>query len=319
MRVFCPTCQEPVTISDDLAGKATFCPLCKAAFTAPTLFSSSPATPAPPPPMSFSSPAPASTPSLSFGPEPKSSAPPSSSSQPSSYTRKHGFSFAPEILQWLAPACLGLAVLLTFFTWNGAYPGGHAVYTQSAWGCAFGGLSTDPVGEKVLKMNPEKPAEGQLRLRERVSWNPLILFFLPLLFATFAAAVFVTIFPMLQMKVPGQVEPMLSFRMAAVAGLALLALFLLVLQSLIGFGLENALERMAKNEAKVQLSDSPTAEEVMKAEIEEGTSVGRLQIRHTSWFRLEFLSLLVAVLAAATTFAMTRRTDRPHPRVEVMW
>src|SRR5438552_13197827 len=67
MRVFCPSCQEPVTIADDLAGKATFCPLCKAAFTAPTLFS--------PPPAPLNPPAPGPTqppsyPNLSLEPTP---------------------------------------------------------------------------------------------------------------------------------------------------------------------------------------------------------------------------------------------------------
>ena len=71
MRVFCPTCQEPVTIADDLAGKATFCPLCKAAFTAPALFSSAPPTPASTPAANPPAPPPGPIPSLSLDPEPK--------------------------------------------------------------------------------------------------------------------------------------------------------------------------------------------------------------------------------------------------------
>ncbi len=63
MRVFCPNCSEPINIADDLAGKATTCPLCKAPLSAPALFtgdSAAPATiksysPAPPAPAPASS------------------------------------------------------------------------------------------------------------------------------------------------------------------------------------------------------------------------------------------------------------------------
>ena len=326
MRVFCPSCQEPVTVSDELAGKATFCPLCKAAFTAPTLFSSSPPTPAPPayspPQISTSPPAPepqygSSSASAPTAPAPSSYVPPSPPA-PVVYSQRYGYSFSPEILQWLAPVCLGLAALLTLFSWNGSYPGGFAAYTQSAWGAAFGGFSSDPVAEKVMGLNPDKPPEGETRLRDLVGWNPLMLLFLPLVFVAFALSVLVTVYPMLKIKPPPQLEPLLPFRMALVAVLSLFAIVLLTLQLLIGFGLENGLERKAKA-AKVPLADNATTEEVTKHEIEQGLILGRYGVRHTTWLRFESLALAIAALSAAGTFAITRRTDRPHPRVEVMW
>ena len=333
MRVFCPTCQEPVTIADDLAGKATFCPLCKAAFTAPALFSSTPATPGPSAPAATDQSTPAPIPSLSLDPTPPSSHPatsqpssrsaastPSPSQSRSGYTRTYGFSFAPEIVQWLAPVCLGLAFILTLFSWNGAYPGGHAVYTQSAWGALFANFSTDPVGEQILKMNPEKPAEGELRLRERVSTNWLMLLLLPLLLLAFVLAVVFTAYPMLKMNLPPQLTQVAPYGMAIVTGLALLVTLILFAQSITGFSLENALVKEAKSKAvKVQVSNPPTEEELRKQEIAEGQAVGGLNIRHTDWLCLEFTCLIVATLAAALAFIMTRRTDRPHPRVEVMW
>ncbi|MFL5339111.1 MAG: hypothetical protein ACJ8F7_03005 [Gemmataceae bacterium] len=329
MRVFCPTCQEPVTIADDLAGKATFCPLCKAAFTAPTLFSSTPATPGPSAPAATDLSTPVPIPSLSLDPTPPpshsaTSQPPSrsASSTPvrSGYARAYGFSFAPEIVQWLAPVCLGLAVILTLFSWDGAYPGGHAVYTQSAWGALFGGFSTDPVGEQILRMNPEKTAEGELRLRDRVSWNPLMLLFLPLLLLAFVLAVIFTAYPMLKMNLPPQLTQMVPYGMAIVTGLALLVTLILFAQSVTGFSLENALVREARSKAvKVQVSNPPTEEELRKQEIAEGQAVGGLHIRHTDWLCLEFTCLIIATLTAALAFIMTRRTDRPHPRIEVMW
>src|SRR5947207_343151 len=167
MRVFCPNCSEPINIADDLAGKTTNCPLCKSAFTAPTLFSSAPAMPAPTTASTAGAAATmaaaASTPSNSspnsppappsaLGPSTSISATPPPPSPPpkeiipvpslstttpgpaTGYGRSFGLAILPEIIQWTAPVALGLCVVLTFFfSWNGAYPGGHGVYTQGGW------------------------------------------------------------------------------------------------------------------------------------------------------------------------------------------
>src|SRR5262249_6199530 len=187
MRVFCPSCQEPVTIPDELAGKATFCPLCKAAFTAPTLFSS-PAPPSAPAASAYSALPPPETPAA---PEsryretpaphiPPAPAPAPTPAPPPGYARAYGFSLVPDVLQWVAPGCLVFSVLMTFFSWNGAYPGGYGVYTQGGWGAAVGGFSTDPVGDEVFRLEL-KPPEGQKPLHELVPSNFLLWLYLPLL------------------------------------------------------------------------------------------------------------------------------------------
>lgn len=340
MRVFCPNCSEPITISDDLAGKATTCPLCKAPFSAPALFTGDSAAPAtikpyspPPPPSSTTTtmmpPAyevqpPPSTPAPSTNyaptvqtptPAPTYSPPPPSA--PGEYTRRYGFSISPELIQWTAPVCLGIAVFLTFFSWNGSYPGGYPAYTQGPWRATFGRIHTDPVADKVLKLNPSKPAEGQTRLEDEVSSNFLLLLFLPLLFLTFGLSIFFTLLPKLAVKLPPDLQRFAPWRMLAIAGLSVLLIFFLCIVSLRGFGLENALR--AKAAIKDPLPDNPSSEDIATREIEEGAALGRFAPARTTALELEFVALMLAALGAAATYGMTHRTDKPHPRLEVMW
>jgi hypothetical protein len=352
MRVFCPSCSEPINISDDLAGKTTVCPLCKATFAAPSLFSSGtanpdssvhtqpesaayqiatePPAPAPPRPASASgaaaqTSAPAAavftTPAYVPPPPPpreRESSERPSAAAPTGHTRSCGFSFSPEIVQWAAPVCLGLAVLLTFFSWNGAYPGGHAVYTQGPWRALFGHIGIDPVGEKVLHMNPGKPAEGKTRLEDDVHMNWLMFLYLPLLIATFALSVFFTLLPKLSIQIPPNLRQIEPWRMLVIAGLSLFLTALVGLQCFRGFGLENALRESVKADGKEQL-DNPSDEDIQKNEIIEGQALGSLGVRYTTALDFTIWLQSLAAVGAAATFVMNRRTDRPAPRVEFRW
>jgi hypothetical protein len=341
MRVFCPNCSEPINISDDLAGKATTCPLCKAPFSAPALFtgnSAAPATiksytPAPPPPPATETynvlPPSNSTPSMPAPPPPSTYAAPAETytpaapsytpppSSPGAYSHRYGFSISPEVIQWMAPVFLGIAAFLTFFSWNGAYPGGHGVYTQGPWRAMFGRIHTDNPGEKVVKLNPEKPAEGQTRLEDQVRSNFLLLLFMPLLFGTFALSIFFTLLPKLTLKVPANFQNLIPWRMLVIAGLSLVLIFFLSIVSLSGFGLENALRDKAA--IKEPLPGNASDEDVLKREIEEGMSLGQYSVQRTTALELEFVALFMAAIGGAAAFGMMRRTDKPHPRLEVMW
>jgi hypothetical protein len=361
MRVFCPSCNEPININDDQAGKTTVCPLCKATFNAPSLFGSDgsaadassrapselapyglapepAAAPSPKPTSTFGVPAAGqTTPSpVSNVPQPQAPLPPlppfpsttapreRAASEPpkgaetTGHARSIGFSISPEIIQWVAPVCLGIAVFLTFFSWNGAFPGGHAVYTQGPWRAMFGHIDTDPVGEKVLHMNPVKAPEGKTRLEDDVHMNLMMFVYLLLLLGTFALAVFFTLLPNLSIQVPPNIRQVEPWRMLIVAGLALFLLLILGLESARGFGLENALKERAAADNKEQI-ENPTEEDVKKSEIKEGQFLGSLNVRHTLALDLEFWMLLVAAVGAAATFVINRRTDRPTPRVEFRW
>jgi hypothetical protein len=351
MRVFCPNCSEPINIADDLAGKATFCPLCKAPFSAPALFTGASPTPAtitssapsplPPPAPTPSAPAPSTygvlppapvpappvstlpplttpkpAPNYSSSPPAPTTPVPTSSATPPTggYSRSFGFSISPEIIQWTAPVCLAIALFLTVFSWNGAYPGGHGVYTQSPWGAMFGNFSTDPVGDDVFKYNPKKPKDdNQQLLSKQVSMNFLMLMFIPLLFVTTVAAFIFTLLPQLKLKIPVQFEPLVPWRMAIVAAVAAVLVGMVCLQSLRGFGLENALIERSEAEIQTERDEAAKPDQVTTVEIKQGKLRGGLNIQHTFALQLTIWCLVVAMFGGLAAFAMMRRVDKPHP------
>lgn len=323
MRVFCPSCQEPVTIADDLAGKATFCPLCKAAFTAPTLFSPPPAPLTPPSPA----PTPPSYPNLSLDPAPAPPAPPPplSSNGPTTTApapevmprpaaapasvKTVGFTIPVNVVQWIAPAFLILAVFLTFFSWNGAFPGGYDAYTQGPWRAITGGYDFDPVAEDILHLN-DPSAEGVRGLKDSVSYNLLMFPFVFLLVASAGVAVLFTLLPKLKLQIPPQAQPLIPYRMAIVAGLGLLLMVILGFKSLQGFGLENAIYERVDKTLQSEREKAKLPDDVKKFEIRQGLLTGGYNVRHTTALRLEMLCLILAVAGAGLAFALARRGDR---------
>ena len=327
MRVFCPSCQEPVTIADDLAGKATFCPLCKAAFTAPTLFSPPPApltppAPAPTPPPSYPNlsldagptPPPPSPNGPTATPPPAPDLPPRPVAAPGS-VKTFGFTIPPEVVLWIAPAFLILAVLLTFFSWNGAYPGGYDAYTQGPWRAITGAYDFDPVAEDVLRLN-EPTADGIKGLKDSVPSNLLMLPYILLLFASAALAVALTLLPILRLKLPPQVQPLIPYRMALIAGFGLLLMVILGFQSMRGFGLEYAIYERVDKSLQSEREKAKLPDDIKKFEIKRDLMIGGLNVRHTTALRLVMFSHILTVAAAGLAFALTRRGDRRGLRVD---
>src|SRR5262249_17342996 len=144
------------------------------------------------------------------------------------------------VIKWTAPAFLVISVLLTFFSWNGAYPGGYDVYTQGPWRAISGAYSVDRVGEDVLHFD-EPVAEGKKGLKEYVHSNLLMLPYILLLFFPTALAIALPILPALNLKLPPQLVNLMPYRMAIVAGLGLFLMVILGFQSMRGFGLENGI------------------------------------------------------------------------------
>jgi hypothetical protein len=341
MQVFCPTCNQRVTIADDLAGQATFCPACKAAMTAPVLPQMPNMSLDPTPPASMGAGLSASshvTASLPTPSDPGKESPmsasitnpqspaaptittPSPATQPSpsaGYARSAGFAISPEVTQWFAPATLALSLILTLFSWNGVFPGGHSAYTQSAWGALFGGHSYDPVADKVLKF--EAAGEDRKPLGKLIHSNWLMLLYLPLLLAGVAFAVAAVLLPRLQIQLPPQAEQLIPWRMAAVAGVAFILTGLLALQMMRGFGLENAIVEEFDAKLQVERDAAKTPEEVTTFEIKRAIALDGLNVRQTTAVDLVLLLNVVAVFGAATTFLLQHRAQTPWPRVEVLW
>jgi hypothetical protein len=236
---------------------------------------------------------------------------------PAGYTRSCGFAISPEVTQWIAPAALALSLILTVFPWNGVFPGGHSAYTQTAWGALFGGHSFDPVADKVLKF--ENPSEGQKPLGRLVHSNWLMLFYLPLLMAGAALAVASALLPRLKVQLPPQAEQLVPWRMAAVAGAALVLTGLLALEMIHGFGLENAIVEDFDARLQAERDAAKTPEEITTFEIKRAISLDGLNIRQTTAVQLVLLLNILAVFGAAITFLLHRRSHLPWPRAEFVW
>ena len=237
MNLLCPHCQKMLTASDQFAGQIMKCPHCSNTFTAPALPkiptpSAAPAATAsvasaPNPPAGaparedifLSSPTPAtasaeSAPSGMAGPRPTGDQPPPVSPFPVSsgplagYRRTYTIWISPRIVPWIAPACLVVVFILTFFSWLNIRIPGQGVRGESAWTIAFG--------------------QGNALL---IAY--LLLFLLALLI-TFASAVL----PRLAITLPPAVQQIMPWRSAIVTGAILLAFLFLFLQLLKGFSEE---------------------------------------------------------------------------------
>ena len=69
------------------------------------------------------------------------SPPPPRQQTPGGYTHRLTITLNPQIVPWVAPVCLVLVFVLSFFPWVGRFYGSYDVLTQSAWGAAFGGYT----------------------------------------------------------------------------------------------------------------------------------------------------------------------------------
>src|SRR5437868_13832172 len=149
MRITCPHCQKSVVVADGSAGTPTPCPLCGNIFTPPALAGSAlDLPPAPPPAPAYQPP-----------PSPTASKPVAAAATPADAPRPESSGLRPccrcvlrrDVVQWLAPGGLILVFLLTFFTWVESAPAGYTIFTQSAWGAAFGSFSESLVGNDVAE------------------------------------------------------------------------------------------------------------------------------------------------------------------------
>src|SRR5437660_1535662 len=139
MRLFCPHCQQAVTLPDAAAGLPTPCPNCGKSITPPALtgaaIDAAPEPPPPPPPVIVTS-RERERPEIVQPPvahAPGSPSYASAAGRPWLHLALHR-----DAAHWLAPAALVLVFILTFFTWVAVAPNGTRIYTQNAWQAAGG-------------------------------------------------------------------------------------------------------------------------------------------------------------------------------------
>ncbi|HVK14952.1 MAG TPA: hypothetical protein VM597_39805 [Gemmataceae bacterium] len=319
MRLLCPHCQESLTVPDSEGGKTVHCTYCGKPFSAPLPYeASSPALAAEPlPPASPKAdtvPAPfapksGQMPSLADGWD--TPAPPRPAPELAGYANVRSVPLDPAVVRWIAPVALFVAFVLTFFSWNGLFPGGHAAYTQSAWGCLTGGFYADPVAEEDLKLTEE--------LGKRTPSNLWLLPYLMLVIPTLVLAWAGPVVGMMNLKLPAPVENLWQYRPAALGGLAIVLLLFLSAQWASGFGLQRAIKEKAEVVVADERAAANTPEKVQKVEMKEAMHRAQFSARTTVWLRLAFLMHLLAALAVVAETGLTLRGNKPAPRLAAMW
>lgn len=274
----------------------------------------------PTPPVSRAKPTPVSPP-----PQPKHEKPEAAAAPPprrekldgvpppsgTDYVHHFTLMIRPPAVALVAPIALLLVVVFWLFSWTGAYPGGHGVYTQSALQTLYGGHSYNAVGEKVF--HQEKT------LADKMSWNPTMFIYV---LVTLAALAFV-LTPMLttsgRLRLPNFMEHLWPWRWLISLGLATTALLLVLAQSSWGFGLETAVGSIVQDSVASAQLPTETPEEQQIVDLTAGRVAGGFHMHRTLWWRLALIAHLSAVLGLAAEWFLHRRTNALPPRADFQW
>jgi hypothetical protein len=328
MKLICPNCQKELTVPDEHAGQLMKCPLCEGNFTAPMLPhaappASGPVTPVPEQgPEIFKLAAEPAAPPLVTAAPPRKQEPPSSVSQPpppppppvvlGPYEHRRSININPNVLQYVPPAAFFVIFVLSFFTWVGRYKGTAAIETQNGWQAAFGAYSIDSDVEKGSSEYVLLPKEKDSKEGPSFGWLTFFygFFMLPTLLLTFG----VVLLNFIPLNLPPPVQKLLPWRWAGVTALALMSFFMLALQTVVGFGLENAVQEKAKKQTP---EAKASAEAQKNAEIKQGELAGNLQ--RTKAFHLVVLLHLAALVCAGLVFCGQLRPTKPVPRIDILW
>ena len=353
MNLQCPNCQKLLTVQEHYAGQLMKCPLCKENFTVPALppgpaTEPAPAFTAPPTPgpdlyglksepdPAFSAlgaptlPKSAPEPAFTTSPTPPSSLPSSGvTTEPAraptppptlsaGYTKVYSLVISDRILRWAPPASLILIVLLLFFPWVGVYPGGITAVSQNAFQAVWGGYSDDLDMKSTFPMITEDEAKKDRGVSNVPGWNVLMLFYI---FPLFPLALLVTVavaaLPFIKVPLPPQVQQVMPWRWAIVAGANAVLLLFLGLQLLLGFSLESNAKAWMETRPSVQVN-AQNNEQKKKAEVRHGEMLEWLQ--RTIWLRMVvFLHLLATATAALVYWIEKRGPSLPLPRIDVSW
>lgn len=333
MNLQCPNCQKALTVGDQFAGKLMKCPLCNGTFTVPSL---PPAagpgpvltSPVPPPPGSAGVKPPPAGDTYSFKSPPvhvepqrveplpdeptaprkerrakEASAP---LTPPAGYEHAAALQLNSTILQYVVVACLVLVFVLQFFNWVGVYAGSIAIGTQNAWQAAFGGLSINSALEGATPISKE----------DQPGFSVLMFFYLFLFILALLLAIASLVVTFVPLNVPA-IEPFLPWRWAAVGGLSLLALLLLVLQLVVGFSLEHkATEGLDKQYGLGEKVEVPAAQ---RQQMELARAMQLSLLHRTGWLRLALALQIIGTISAGLLVWLHHRGNRSLPRLELHW
>ncbi len=226
----------------------------------------------------------------------------------------------------MPPVAIVLIFILQFFTWVGVYPGNVAAVTQNAWQAAFGGYTEDKDMKGIYEVKTEEEGkktsetkDASKEVSNKPGWSLLTLFYLiPFFLATLLVTLAVAGLPYINnVPLPAQVQMLLPWRWAIVAGLNALLLLFIGLQLLSNFDLERKAKTWIENRPEITKVPADTKQEKLH-EYELGRNLAWLQ--RTFWFRLVVLLHILATASAAMVYWIEKRgPSRPLPKIELMW
>lgn len=330
VKLLCPNCMKPVPVPDDFAGTEVTCPNCMKAFAAPARYNPAVLSePPPPPPAVTPPPIPPRPPEPTMSPEvpprpPEAApapagyvtpAPPAAPAAPSpqvaGYTRTIGITLSPRVIAWLPAILLTVAFLCTGFRWIGSYLGGYPVYSQSPVRAIFGSVSRN------FALEPNMPGGGAWIDNVKSDWG-LMLPFMILLFLAAGIAWADRGFSGLNPRNIPPLAKVWAWRRTLIAGLAGLALLLVVIQVSRGFGMERAIRAMIREnpelvKAREAAAGSPA--KLAAVENQEEAELAKFNLERTWWQDIALAGTALAVIALCVTILLERRGAKPPPKI----
>ena len=235
---------------------------------------------------------------------------------PTSYTCECGVTVTTSSLEWIAVGSLSLALVLTFFSWIGTFPGGVRVYTQTPWEAIVGTVSNQT-------LFPESLDEVKL-LKKLTPGNWLLL--VPYVVALVAALKLawlkrLGIHPKAA-SLPSWLRwwPVVqNHQRTLMTGFAVAAFVLLVMQSWRGFGLDVAIQSRIDTETAAALAAQPKGkdmEPIPLTPFQHGERIGHYSLSYTTALDLALLAQLIAAVSLAAGLWLDRRSpSAPSPQI----
>ena len=306
MRQICPACLKPVDVPDAAAGTDVPCPACGKVLAVPRTYTPAvqePSADRPAPPPGLVPPAP-----------PAASLP--AHAPVLSTSKSCGITFGPGWLGWLPLACLLTCLVLTFFAWVGAYPGGVRILSQSMWDSLVGGLSAYVPSDELQKLEVEV---AKLVPTNWLMWP----YFAALVAGTFLACaerVFREAPTVLGVPaVLGWLPGVWPHRFLLLSAVTALLLALLVFQSWRGFGLEVAVKRIASEKYKDELAaaevepKTETKSNIVRVKI--GQESSKFNVDHTTALKACLGLHALAFVGSLGGWWLSRRGSKAPPRL----
>ena len=233
------------------------------------------------------------------------------------YTHARGITISPNAVAWLPAVFLAVILFLTFLDWVGSYVGGTAVYSQNAWRAVSGSPYQNLRLETMMKQDAAWPTEVFNKMTS--DWKIMVPYLLALFLTTAFAWGDRLIGTVDRAHTPRQLGWLAGIwphRSAILAGLAVLTLVLILVQSGVGFGLERAMRQVVSESfAEKRQAAAGKQADLDRVAFQEDEAMARFKLERTTWFELVIVLHVLVVLAILLRAWLARRGDRPPPRL----